>query len=371
LRIPVIEMVEIGAGGGSIAHLDSVGRLNVGPKSASSEPGPACYGRGGTEPTVTDADLVLGRIDPDAFAAGALRLDAAAAQAALHTLNPAASDPRLLAFGVSEIVDEAMASATRVHAVEQGVSVDGRTMVAFGGAAPLHAGRIAEKLGIARVIIPSGAGVGSAVGFLRAPIGYELSRSRPERLGRVDIPGVNAMLSEMSATAHELVRQGDASAARAERRTAYARYVGQGYEISVEIPLRDLGAGDERVLLDIFEAAYRRQYNRTIPQLPIEILTWRVNVSTPGWTPELREPVASTREVQPEGRRDVFDPASGEVLSYGVIRRESLSPGDWVRGPVLVVEDQTTTVAPPAFDVSVDAYGYLVLDRRPVTGAEP
>ena len=369
LRIPVVEMVEIGAGGGSIAHLDRVGRLNVGPQSAASEPGPACYGRGGTEPTVTDADLVMGRVDPQAFAAGTLSLDPAAAETALRKLDPAAGDVRLLAFGVSEIVDEAMASATRAHAVEQGAAVEDRTMVAFGGAAPLHAGRIAEKLGVSRVIVPSGAGVGSAVGFLRAPIGYEISRSRRERLGQLDLAGVNAVLAEMSETAHGLVRQGAPAAERVERRTAYARYVGQGYEISVEIPARKLGDGDEQVLLEIFESAYRRQYGRTIPQLPIEILTWRVNVSAGGWRPQLREPVGRRREVTPSVWREVFDPASGAVRSYGVVRRETLSPGDWLQGPLLVVEDQTTTVAPAAFDVSVDAYGYLVLDRRPLTGA--
>ncbi|CAN7389261.1 hydantoinase/oxoprolinase family protein [Phenylobacterium sp. LjRoot225] len=368
LRIPVVEMVEIGAGGGSIAHLDRVGRLNVGPQSAASEPGPACYGRGGTEPTVTDADLMMGRVDPEAFAAGTIRLDPTAAETALRRLDPA-GDARLLAFGVGEIVDEVMASATRAHAVEQGAAVEDRTMVAFGGAAPLHAGRIAEKLGVSRVIVPSGAGVGSAVGFLRAPIGYEISRSRRERLGQVDLDGVNAVLAEMSETAHGLVRQGAPSAERVERRTAYARYVGQGYEISVEIPARRLGDGDEAVLLEIFETAYRRQYGRTIPQLPIEILTWRVNVSAGGWRPQLREPVGRLREVTPGAWREVFDPASGAVRSYGVVRRETLSPGDWLRGPLLVVEDQTTTVAPAAFDLCVDAYGYLVLDRRPVQGA--
>jgi N-methylhydantoinase A len=370
LRIPVVEMVEIGAGGGSIAHRDALGRLHVGPKSASSEPGPACYGRGGSQPTVTDADLSLGRVDPSAFAGGSIALDLEAARTALSTLSAAPADPQILAFGVSEIVDEAMASATRVHAVEQGVAVDDRTMVAFGGAAPLHAARVAEKLGIARVIVPRSAGVGSAVGFLRAPIGYEVSRSRNERLGQVDAAGLNAMLSDMSALAHGLVEKGDPRADRTERRTAYARYVGQGYEISIDIPVRALTQADEAVLLEIFEQAYRRQYGRIIAQLPIEILTWRVNVSTVGWT-ALRLPERGReREVKPSIRRPVFDPASGQVLDYGVVRREDLEPGDWLRGPALIVEPQTTTVAPPSFDVAVDAYGYLVLDRRAAEAGE-
>jgi N-methylhydantoinase A len=365
LRIPVVEMVEIGAGGGSIAHIDSAGRLNVGPRSASSEPGPACYGRGGEEPTVTDADLAMGRIDPQAFAAGSVGLDPAASERALRKLDLTGSaDVRLLAYGVSEIVDEAMAGATRVHAVELGATVDERTLVAFGGAAPLHAGRIAEKLGIPRVIVPRNAGVGSAVGFLRAPIGYEVSRSRRERVGEVDLGGVNALLAEMAETAHALVRESDPAAERTERRTAFARYVGQGYELSFEMPVRQLGEGDQALLTVIFETAYRRQYGRIIPQLPIEILTWRVNVSARGWAPELRAPVAPARRVEPMARRAVFDPGRGETLSFGVMGRTALAPGDWLQGPALIVEDQTTTVVPPGFDVSVDAYGYLVLDRR-------
>jgi N-methylhydantoinase A len=225
-------------------------------------------------------------------------------------------------------------------------------MVAFGGAAPLHAGRIADKLGVNQVIIPSGAGVGSAVGFLRAPIGYELSRSRPERLGAVDLAGLSAMLDEMSLQAHALVSQGDPAAERVERRTAYARYVGQGYEIAIDLPVRAFEKGDEATLLGIFEAAYRRQYGRIISQLPIEVLTWRVNVSAKGWTATVREPAVPTRRIEPSDFRDVFDPS-----------------GDWFHGPALIIEDQTTTVAPPGFDILVDVYGYLVLTRRPKTGA--
>jgi N-methylhydantoinase A len=180
----------------------------------------------------------------------------------------------------------------------------------------------------------------------------------------VDLKGVNALLAEMAGTAHALVGEADPAAERTERRTAYARYVGQGYEISIEVPVRPLGDGDQAFLTEIFEAAYRRQYGRIIPQLPIEVLTWRVNVSARGWTPELRTPVAPARRVEPAARRPVFDPGRGETLSFGVVRREALAPGDWLHGPALVVEDQTTTVVPPGFDLSVDAYGYLVLDRR-------
>ncbi len=183
LRIPVIEMVEIGAGGGSVARVDRLKRITVGPDSAGADPGPACYGRGGTAPTVTDADLMLGRIDPAGFSGGRMALDRGAAEAALRheVTDPLALPVELAALGVSEIVDENMANAARVHAIESGKDARGRTLVAFGGAAPLHAARLAEKLGLDRVLVPSYAGVGSAVGFLRAPIAYEIVRSSLQR----------------------------------------------------------------------------------------------------------------------------------------------------------------------------------------------
>ncbi len=363
LRIPVVEMVEIGAGGGSIAHLDTVGRLTVGPHSAGSEPGPASYGRGGTRPTVTDADLVLGRIDPGSFAAGTFRLDTQAAEAALGTLAALDADAKMLALGVSEIVDETMASAARVHAVEQGTTVEERTLVAFGGAAPLHAARVAEKLGIDRVIVPRSAGVGSAVGFLRAPIAYEIARSLHQRIGVLDFEAVTAMLEQMSDEAHGIVAQGDPIAERIETRTAFARYCGQGYEIPVEVPVRGLSAIDRELLQAAFETVYRGQYGGVVAALPVEILTWRVSVST--------RPRTMPAKIEPDGCRDVtsalwrpvLDPASGTTLSYGQLRRADLLPGDRIKGPALIVEDETTTVVSPRFDAVIDARGYIVLTR--------
>ena len=184
ISIPVIDMVEIGAGGGSLAHVDSLRQIRVGPESAGSEPGPACYGRGGTRPAVTDADLVLGRLDPDKFAGGRITLKPAASAAALaaHLGDTLDMDSQTAAFGLSEVVDENMANAARVHAVENGEDLSDYTMIAFGGAAPLHAGRLCEKLGITRLLVPSGAGVGSAIGFLRAPFSFEATRSQFMRL---------------------------------------------------------------------------------------------------------------------------------------------------------------------------------------------
>jgi N-methylhydantoinase A len=371
LRIPVIEMVEIGAGGGSIASVDAAGRLAVGPHSAGSEPGPASYGRGGTRPTVTDADIALGRIDCDAFAGGKVKLDANAAAGALAGLGLWNGDAPITALAVSEIVDETMASAARVHAIEQGCALEGRTLIAFGGAAPLHAARIAEKLGIDEVIVPRSAGVGSAVGFLRAPVAYEVARSLPQRLDRADWAEINALFRGMSDQAATLVASGAGGRDLTEQRTVLARYTGQGYEIPVRLPARNLGPEDEAMVLAAFEDAYCGQYGGAPLSLPVELLTWRVSVSTVDPPPPETAEVGASGFVAPEGTRPVIDSASGRAQDFAVHRRTALKPGDRVRGPALIVEDETTTLVTPAFDAAIDARGYIVLARRPATEAAP
>ncbi len=237
VRIPVIELVEIGAGGGSIAHVDALKRINVGPESAGADPGPACYGRGGARFTVTDADFIAGRIVPEKFAGGAIPLDAAAAEAAsLRDVGASLGlDAEAAAFGAGETVDENMAAAARAHAVEQGKDVRQRTMIAFGGAAPLHAARLAEKLGLSKVIIPEGAGVGSAIGFLLAPASYEIIRSLPMRLDTLDAAKVEDLFAALREEAEAVVRAAEPTTALSETRAAYMRYVGQGYEIAVSV----------------------------------------------------------------------------------------------------------------------------------------
>ena len=243
VRIPVIEMVEIGAGGGSIAHVDKLGRIQVGPESAGSEPGPAAYGRGGKKPAVTDADVRLGRIVAGTFAGGAFELDTAAADSALRkdVAEPLGLDVETAAFGISEVVDENMAAAARAHAAEFGMDLGRRDMVAFGGAAPLHAARLGEKLGVGRIIVPTEAGVGSAVGFLLAPIAYEVVRSRQQNLSALQAGVVNALMDDMQRESLAVVRQGTARADLEETRHAYMRYVGQGHEIPVNLPVERYG----------------------------------------------------------------------------------------------------------------------------------
>jgi len=237
VSIPVIDMVEIGAGGGSLAHVDALRQIRVGPESAGSEPGPACYGRGGNKPAVTDADLVLGKLDPDTFAGGSIKLNTESSVEAVNTVlgKTLDMDTQTAAFGLAEVVDENMANAARVHAVENGEDLAEYTMIAFGGAAPLHAGRLCEKLGIDRLLVPPGAGVGSAIGFLRAPFSFEANRSVFMTLSDFDASKIAHLLSELELEANSFVRRCDATAEIQSEFKVYMRYAGQGWEIAITL----------------------------------------------------------------------------------------------------------------------------------------
>ncbi len=365
IRIPVIEMVEIGAGGGSIADVDAMGRLRTGPESAGSEPGPACYGRGGDRPAVTDADLLLGHLDADAFAGGTMRLDADAAARAVEAhvgarLGLGAAEA---ADAIREIVDETMAAAARRQAVEAGADLSAYAMIAFGGAAPLHAARMAEKLGIETVVIPANAGVGSAVGFLRAPIAYEAVGSLHVRLSAFDADAVNARLLAMRAEAEAIVRAGAPEGPLDEERTAFARYVGQGHEIRIPLPSRPLGPEDAAALRTTFEEAYAARFTRTIPDGEIEILSFSLTLSQavappgapPAPPPAAGDPPARTREVTLAG---------GGRRAVPVFARADLAEGVAVDGPCLVEEQTTTTVVSARFRAALDGAGNLVLTAR-------
>ena len=368
VRIPVIEMVEIGAGGGSIAAIDRLERIQVGPESAGSEPGPAAYGRGGKRPTVTDADVHLGRICAEKFAGGALELDANAAAKTIgrDICKPLQLEPDLGAFGISEVVDENMAAASRTHAAEFGMDLGRRDMIAFGGAAPLHAARLGEKLGVRRIIVPTDAGVGSAVGFLLAPIAYEVVRSRRQRLAALQPDVVNGLMQEMQAEALAVVRQGSDASDLVETRQAYMRYVGQGHEIAVDLTVEDYDAGHAEVFRQAFEAAYTRLYGRTIEGIAIEALSWTLTISAPSPATLQAAGAAAKRTRAPDASRqqELFDSRSVERVDAPVYLREQLAPGMQVDGPALITEDQTTTVVSSSYTAEIDARGYIVLTHK-------
>lgn len=366
VRAPVIEMVEIGAGGGSIAKVDALKRVTVGPESAGSEPGPACYARGGKHPTVTDADVVLGVIDPQRFAGGTIHLDSNLSGAALarEVGKPLGLTAETAAYAVHEMVCENMASAARVHAVERGAVIAQHTLIAFGGAAPLHAARVAEKIGVARVVVPPDAGVGSAIGFLAAPISYELVRSRHTRLDAFDVEAISSLLAEMSAEARALVEPGARGAPVTERRRAYMRYVGQGHEIAVTLPATSFVREDIPALRAEFEREYAALFARSIPGAAIEILTWSVTISTSTPTFERAQPVTLKAAAKTSGTRAFFDGRSETTMHMPLYRREDVEPGARVTGPAIIAEDETSTFVSANFTAHIDNAGCIVMNRK-------
>ena len=358
VRIPVIEMVEIGAGGGSIAGRDGVGRLQVGPASAGSDPGPACYGRGGIMPTVTDADLQLGRLAADAFAGGELALDSGAAAAALHALG----DAEQQAHAVTEVVDENMAAAARAHANEWGKDLAGRTLIAFGGAAPLHAARVAARLGVRRILIPAGAGVGSALGFLAAPVAYEVVRSRYTLLSAYAPEQLDTLSAEMRAEAEAVVRPAVGPVADLIcQRFAFMRYLGQGYEIAVALPAS--GPVSAALLRERFEQSYVALYNRSIPGLDIEILSYTLSLKDRDVAalPAAPQPVQSLDAVVPAPDWSLYDAATEQRVRAVRWARERLP--EQFEGPALITEAQTTTYLPAGYRGQVNRWGDLELIR--------
>ena len=367
IRVPVVDLVEIGAGGGSIAGLDAVGRVAVGPHSAGSEPGPACYGRGGVAATVTDCDLVVGKLDAEAFAAGTMPLDRAAAVAAIDATFSAATrlSVEQAAVAVAETISEVMAAAARMHAMEVGVDLAGRTLIAFGGAAPLHAARFAEKLGINHVVVPKGAGVGSAIGFLRAPVAFQIVRTLLARIGDGRASGVETILRAMAAEAVDIVSQAGPQEGVILRRSARMRYVGQGHEIEVVFA----GSADDgafgRMLTAAFDVEYTRIYGRGPADTPIEATAWSVKATLPAPTvaPYFDAPSQSSLQPEPVALREVFEADALETQHWPEFRREALTPGVNLDGPAIVSEDETTTVVPRSFSFGVDAHGAIHLRR--------
>jgi len=363
---PVVEMVEIGAGGGSIASIDQMGRIQVGPRSAASEPGPACYQRGGVEPTVTDSNLVLGRLDPDNFAGGEIPLSVDNAFTALSDKIASAQGIEVTeaAFGVTEMVDENMANAARVHTVENGRDIEHFTMIAFGGGAPLHACRLCEKLGIDALLIPPGAGVGSAIGFLRAPFSYEATRGLFQTLSEFDAGAVNTALQAMEVEAREFVEQGVRDGRTTTSLTAFMRYAGQGWEIPVPLPHKAFSGCDVPEILTAFEEAYRTLFGRTIDGLAPEITNWSLTVAS-----VLPEPEAVHRQ---NGRdaatisrtRVIFDAALRRDVEAQEVERRSMKSGSAVDGPAVIVESETSTIVTSAYRAIGQPDGCLLLIRK-------
>ena len=363
ISIPVIDMVEIGAGGGSLAHVDSLGQIRVGPESAGSQPGPACYGRGGTAPTVTDSDLILGKLDPAGFAGGRIPLYTERATQALdiHIGSKLDMEAVEAAWGVAEMVDENMANAARVHAVENGEDLSEYTMIAFGGAAPLHAARLCEKLGIRRCLIPQGAGVGSAIGFLRAPFSFEANNSVFMQLSSFDPVRVKQLFADMEKEASAFVRSCDQDANIKTEYKVYMRYAGQGWEIPVPLTVQHITKPDTADYKACFEREYEQLFARTVAGMEIEITVWSVNAYTE--PPEVRpvQQQGHQRTLETTNTRPLFDPALSTFVNATVAQRDAVKDTTQIIGPAMLTEDETTIIVPSSRDAVACGDGTIVV----------
>jgi N-methylhydantoinase A len=358
LKVPGLEMIEIGAGGGSLARVDDLGLLKVGPESAGAMPGPACYGLGGTRPTVTDADLCLGYLDPDYFLGGEMRLDRdqAARAIAAGIGTPLGLTPARAAWGIHEIVNENMARAAKIHCLERGKDPRRYTLVAFGGAGPVHAFRVARALGIRQVLFPARAGVMSAFGFLVAPASFELIRAHPAPLGAADLAALNRLYAEMEAEGRALLRTGGVPAARMRvRRDAAIRYAGQSYELFVPLPAGRLGPAALRGAQAAFLRRYRSLYHRLNPDVPAELVRLRVVVAGPPPRVALeRRRAGGPAARATKGVRRAYVHEAGDFVACPVYDRYALRPGTRFTGPAIVEERESTAVIGPGGVVTVD-----------------
>jgi N-methylhydantoinase A len=361
ISIPVIDMVEIGAGGGSLAHVDSMRQIRVGPESAGSEPGPACYGRGGARPAVTDADLVLGKLDPNNFAGGSISLKTPDSESALLSElgSKLGMDAQTAAYGLVEVVDENMANAARVHAVENGEELSDYTMIAFGGAAPLHAGRLCEKLGVDRLLVPVGAGVGSAIGFLRAPFSFEANRSVFMRLSDFDPSVISNLLAELDDEARGFVTRCDDTAEILSEFKVYMRYSGQGWEIPVMLNEQQAKHPDMETFKQLFETDYKSLFGRIVDGMDIEITVWAVNARTPSMPVDKATELDSVGAAVVDSRRSMFDLALGQEQDAAVVLRGDMRHGQTVSGPAAITEDETTVIVPASREAIMQSDGCI------------
>lgn len=366
LNVTTVDLIEIGAGGGSIARVDELGRLKVGPDSSGADPGPACYDRGGQLPTVTDADLLLGYLDAATFLGGTMPLSEAKARAAMeaYVAAPLKLDPLQAAWAVHRLINEGMANAVRIHAAERGKSVSTCAMVPFGGAAGLHACHVSELLGIKRVMSPMRGSVLSAFGMLVSPLAFDTVRTHPQRLDRLDFAAINRAFDDMLQEGRALMAASGAAASRTIAfRTCDMQFVGQGHTLTIELPTGPIGPGLEEKLKQRFERRYRTLHRRLPASVPIEVVNWRTRVSGPDpkiALPEARGNVGDT-PTPVAHRTAIFE--GGNAAQVPVYIRSALASRTTIEGPAIVVEPDTSVVIPPGWEASVDLQRNMIIEN--------
>jgi len=368
IQVPVVDLMEIGAGGGSIARISKMGLLQVGPESAGADPGPVCYGLGGTEPTVTDADLVLGYLDPNYFLGGAMKLDKPAAERAIEerVARPLGTSLIEAAFGIHDLINETMAAAAKTHIAEKGGNPNIVTIVAFGGAGPVHAYGLAKKIGAPRILVPPLAGVGSALGFFTAPMSFDLARSHKVSLEEADFSTIERIFQELQAEGAATLKSAREGEEVIFERSLDMRFVGQGAETNVPIDNRPFTEWKKEEIRQLFDEHYERLYGRTYPETPVEFVTFRLRARLPDRPfklPKLEVGTASLEEAK-KGQRPAFSLLKREFIPFSVYDRYKLFPGAEIEGPAIIEERESTIVVGEDAKARVDDYGFVWIEFR-------
>ena len=368
IQVPVVDLMEIGAGGGSIAHLSRLGTLQVGPESASAEPGPICYGRGGNRPTVTDADLLLGYLDAEYFLGGEMKLDVEAARRGVEEqiAKPLGVSFIQAVWGIHDLINETMAAAAKTHIAERGGNPKVVTVAAFGGAGPVHAYGLAYKLGAPRVIVPPNAGVGSAMGFFTAPRAFDLVRSHKTSFANTDLVEIEQLFRTMEIEGERALRTAGATDEITFNRSVDARFVGQGSETNLHLPNGSCANLQPSELRILFDKNYERLYGRTYPEIPIEFVNFRVRASLPVQPLKLQKLAKTNGDVQKavKGERMAFSAQAKDFIPFKVYDRYKLFPGAEFAGPAIIEERESTIIVGEGATASVDEFGFLWMDMR-------
>ena len=363
IQVPVVDLMEIGAGGGSIAKMSKMGLLQVGPESAGADPGPACYGRGGENPTVTDADLLLGYLDPNYFLGGTMPLDMAASEKAMEekVANPLGTTLVEAAFGIHDLINETMAAAAKTHIAEKGGNPNIVTISAFGGAGPVHAYGLAKKIGAPRILVPPLAGVGSALGFFTAPVAFDLTRSHRVTLDDADLEEIEGLFRELEKESAAILQQAGKDEGIIFERTLMMRFVGQGAETDLSIDQKPFDQWEKDQIRGLFDDAYKKLYGRTYPETPVELVTFKVRASLPSrefHLPPIRQTETKLADCI-KGERSAFSLVRKEYLPFTVYDRYKLFPGAAMQGPAIIEERESTIIVGEDASARVDEYGFV------------
>ncbi|OQC51373.1 MAG: Acetophenone carboxylase gamma subunit [Deltaproteobacteria bacterium ADurb.Bin026] len=365
IQVPVVDLMEIGAGGGSIAKVSKFGTLQVGPESSGADPGPICYGRGGVEPCVTDADLLLGYLDENYFLGGTMRLDKESARKGVEEkiVGPLGVSFVQAIWGIHDLINETMAAAAKTHIAEKGGNPKIVTIAAFGGAGPVHAYGLAKKLGAPRLMVPPNAGVGSAMGFFTAPRAFDLLRSHKISLTEVNFADIEDIFKELETDATRILKKETFGDTIGFERSLDMRFVGQGSEINVSIPSGNFSTFSKADIRKNFDDTYKRLYGRTYPESEVEFINFKIRASLPEKLLQLPKlQVKQCKEATIKGQRNAYSSIAKDFIPYTVYDRYRLLPGDRFTGPAIIEEKESTMVVGEDATVTVDDFGFLWID---------